>query len=447
MLLKPRPIEIGKDAFEGFDALGRAEAAHQLTELVDRLHDPLVIALDGGWGSGKSWFLKLWPGEHKKRGGKATLIYFDAFAHDFIDDPLASLALKLEAEIDGRMGQPKAALDNVTQAARQIAFPAARILAALATLGASEVAATATGAIAKELEPLRDALWKAEKSRIDAMQAFREGLTTLAEEHPLVFIVDELDRCRPDYALATLEVIKHFFDVPRVHFVLGANLAALRASVTARYGSGMEDAGPYLQKFVNLPMALPDRVARPNARREAAPVVYLGWLVNGFREQGHPLAQRRELLDELSAIATLPGIASRLNLRVVERILDRIALFPGALDRALWPEKQLAVFAAILEATDRGLFNEFMKGSGFRGIIYEMVRVSEGNDIDHSSNNIRFLEDFCRIIFGEQGNGEAVQILVKIYTPHSRQNFGEYFRERLGNYFGEIVFPVGEADR
>ncbi len=88
----PEPvIEIGVDGFEK-DLLGRSDFGQRLTGLVDRIDDPLVIALDGSWGSGKSTFLKMWVGAHKNAfSGKAKIIYFDAFEQDFLDDPLTSL--------------------------------------------------------------------------------------------------------------------------------------------------------------------------------------------------------------------------------------------------------------------------------------------------------------------------------------------------------------------
>jgi hypothetical protein len=94
------------------------------------------------------------------------------------------------------------------------------------------------------------------------MAAFRQALVDLTEPdsegtptQKLVIVVDELDRCRPDYALHLLEVIKHFFNVENVHFVLGVNLTELENSVRARYGAGV-NAGLYLQKFVTVKMPL-----------------------------------------------------------------------------------------------------------------------------------------------------------------------------------------------
>lgn len=74
---------------------------------------------------------------------------------------------------------------------------------------------------------------------------------------PLVFIIDELDRCRPTFALEMLEKVKHFFSVPGVHFVLGTHLKQLENSVRFAYGPEIE-AATYLQKFYHLIVQLPE---------------------------------------------------------------------------------------------------------------------------------------------------------------------------------------------
>ncbi|GEM_PF-2110770 len=435
MLVRPRQIKIGTDAFDGFDLLERKESAHRLTELVDRVEDPLVIALDGGWGTGKSWFLKLWPGEHRKKGGAARLIYFDAFAHDFLDAPLASLTQRLETEVSGQRGTAAKAMKTVTNAAKRIAIPAVRIGTAIATLAVSEAAAGAANAVMAELEPLVGSLWQSEKSRIEAMGHFRKGLADLACETPLVFIVDELDRCRPDYALATLEVIKHFFDVPKVHFVLGANFTALRSSVSARYGSEI-NAGLYLQKFVNLTMTLPEPKDAPS------PVKYLNLLIERLRAEGHPLATRLRLIDELSQIAAMPKIAARLNLRAIERVLDRIALFPGDLDKAPWPEQMLAVFAAILEASDRSLFEAFLAGTADQETIGKLCTEQRPYDSAKRSQKSLTLQSICLEVLGGMASADDRQSLTHIYRMEVDDNgFGSYLRGRLAAAFAAFSLP------
>jgi predicted KAP-like P-loop ATPase len=43
---------------------------------------------------------------------------------------------------------------------------------------------------------------------------------TKKEKKPLVFIVDELDRCKPEFAIRLIERIKHFFDIPKLYSFL-----------------------------------------------------------------------------------------------------------------------------------------------------------------------------------------------------------------------------------
>ena len=53
---------IYKTGFGTDDILGRAETGKRLSDLLERIEDPVVVALDGRWGSGKSHFLKRWVG-------------------------------------------------------------------------------------------------------------------------------------------------------------------------------------------------------------------------------------------------------------------------------------------------------------------------------------------------------------------------------------------------
>ena len=85
-------IELYKDGFSNDDLLNRADTGKQLSELVERIEDSLVIALDGNWGCGKSHFLQRWVGAHNHQNdGSATTIYFDAFQNDYLEDPLIAL--------------------------------------------------------------------------------------------------------------------------------------------------------------------------------------------------------------------------------------------------------------------------------------------------------------------------------------------------------------------
>lgn len=328
-LTTPEPrITIGTHTFADFDKLDRASLAHQLTALVDRIDEPITIALDGGWGSGKSFFLKLWVGEHKAKGGKAHLIYFDAFENDFLDDPLVGLVGAI-TEPEEAKHWTKKATESLRKWTWILAKPAAKIGLAVAAHGATVVAGAvadvAIDATASELGASMDQFWAKEDGKRAAMKGFRAALTALTAPdetgtptQKIVLIIDELDRCRPDYALSMLETIKHFFGVPGVHFVLGVKMAALEKSVEARYGSGM-GATDYLQKFVHLQVSLPRGTLQGEDAEPALAYFHEAWPQIGLGEH---------VAEAFNSYLSLIAKHRSFSLRDIQRLLTYATLLP-----------------------------------------------------------------------------------------------------------------------
>lgn len=267
LILRPSEptIELYKTGFSGVCKLGRAEDGKNLSALIESISEPMVIAVDAPWGAGKTVFLKCWVGAHSlENNGSAKTIFFDAFKHDFMDDPLIGLTRSISERLDSEKNK-SGSLRKVKESVSKLARPALRIGLAAATYGATDF----TGALvdaglnagSKELAEASKKFWQNEEGKHEAMRQFRASLEQLALEQKLVIVVDELDRCRPDYALNFLEVIKHFFDVKNVHFVLGVNLKELANSVRARYGAAVQGE-KYLQKFITLSMPLIPRTTR-----------------------------------------------------------------------------------------------------------------------------------------------------------------------------------------
>ncbi len=275
----PEPkIKLYKDGFDEHDKLSRKPTGDKLSELVERIDDPLVVALDGAWGSGKSFFLKCWVGEHLKRERNTTqTVYFDAFKHDFLDDPLIALTGAIAERFED--ADDKAAQKAWAKAKRVAPALGRAIVRAgvsVATAGlvnkADELADAAIETASRELDGVVADFWKRESGKRAAMEGFRQALVELTEpdeqgvpSRKLLVVIDELDRCRPDFALSALETIKHFFDVAGIHFVLGVNLKELENSVRARYGHGI-DAPLYLQKFVPISFRLQNQIINRNKR-------------------------------------------------------------------------------------------------------------------------------------------------------------------------------------
>ena len=318
-------VDLYKVGFGESDRLNRKSTGAKLSTLLEQISDPLVVALDGGWGTGKSYFLKRWVGAHRiENGGKAKTIYFDAFAHDFLEDPLIALTGVIGDNLD--QTHSKLSWNGVKTAVAKVAAPLARIGAAVVTAGLTEVAGPLMDvAIAKgadETDRLTKEFWNKEHNRRAAMNQVRHNLTQMvnaAESPGLIVVVDELDRCRPDFALGLLETIKHFFSVPKVHFVLGVNLSALEHSVRSRYGSRF-DAREYLQRFYSVSFGLPE-VAGPHGQDDIGNLYFSDTAV----QMGIPPRTK----EAFQYLLKLRHRVARVSLRQQSRILTQIALTPS----------------------------------------------------------------------------------------------------------------------
>jgi len=73
---------------------------------------------------------------------------------------------------------------------------------------------------------------------------------------PVFVLIDELDRCRPPYAIAMLERIKHLFEIPDVVFVVATDSEQLVHSIRAVYGQDFSGSR-YLTRFFDLSYTFP----------------------------------------------------------------------------------------------------------------------------------------------------------------------------------------------
>lgn len=258
------------DPFQG-DLYERKQLAERLTRLLDRFPDGAVIAIDSAWGDGKSWFGQRWKASLIQQGFRTA--YIDCFQKDHVEDPfllLVSEMLKLVKTQDNNLVQT---FRDYSRIATRSLLPFASKVALKAVghimLGNAEIekdfkecleAANddASAGIEKWLDH-RIEEQEAEQSTIDN---FKDALTKLALAHnkPIVIFVDELDRCRPDFSVRMIERIKHFFDVPKVIFVLLINRQQLSAAIRGTYGHDI-DADAYLSKFIQLGLRLPKRLS------------------------------------------------------------------------------------------------------------------------------------------------------------------------------------------
>ncbi|WP_367947492.1 P-loop NTPase fold protein [Acinetobacter sp. BY419] len=197
----------------------------------------------------------------------------DAFANDYLDDPFLMIAAEISQafkdsdeigieEINDFNSKTASVLISLAAVIPMIAAKAGMHWIGLGGAGETikavydegkDVFDVASEEIASKVKEQIEK--KIENHHIEkqTIQDFKKELAELAAqlEKPLVFIIDELDRCRPDFSIRLIERIKHFFDIPKIVFILVMNKSQLLQSVKKFYGYDSEMNGDYLEKFVD----------------------------------------------------------------------------------------------------------------------------------------------------------------------------------------------------
>lgn len=269
-----------QEPFEG-DHWERKELAEHLTGYVGRLKVGATLALDAEWGAGKTWFVQHWKQHLINEGHQVA--YLDAFANDYIDDPFLVIATEIANQLDKQEQGLGASVKNKAIAvwhAMLPSLPKMLFSAAMTLMGAGMLA-----------QPVADMIKAAKEAGGDFGEAFAEDLNERIKEQleekvknyeadkqtvegfknqlakvachldkPLVFIIDELDRCKPEFSIRLIERIKHFFDTPNIVFVLSMHKKQLCESINSYYGFKSENQ--YLEKFIDFTILLTRSVDR-----------------------------------------------------------------------------------------------------------------------------------------------------------------------------------------
>lgn len=250
---------------------GRNENVYQLLQLLNHQEGSWSIAINGDWGSGKTFFVKqckyvldcLNSSDDSQKGNinseklfnKENLddidkkpfrtIYYDAWENDNETDPIQSLLACIATS--NWASNPK-----LKDTIRKTADIGVNLL---------KVITPKRGEAVEDLINLVDKKAKDYKDKVDLeklKKEFYDALVELApEDGKLIVFVDELDRCKPTYAIKVLERIKHYFSVPNITFIFSVDLSQLQNTVKRYYGEEF-DGYHYLDRFFDLVINLPE---------------------------------------------------------------------------------------------------------------------------------------------------------------------------------------------
>lgn len=256
------------------DLLGRQPFCKRLESFILTEHHfvegGLVISLNAPFGSGKTTFLNMWSGDIKtRRLAQPDLprpVVVNAWESDYCGDPLIAIISALSnalADTTNSDAQPAQA-SALREAAKDIGWFAVG-LANNFVNNATGIDVLSAAGLAEDKKEQRGEAVKSPTNILDAYDEKREALsklkTTLTEafggaEPKAIVFIDELDRCRPDYAISYLETIKHIFDIHGIVFVLSVDEQQLQSATSVLFGPTLVFS-EYYRKFAHRSIQLP----------------------------------------------------------------------------------------------------------------------------------------------------------------------------------------------
>ena len=356
MRIKPRDIEVPEcDPFK-CDLLDRRDAVEALTNIVGNLEGPCALAVDAPWGAGKTTFLWIWAQHLRKEG--FPVIEFNAWKSDFSENPFVVLSTEIMRGLKSSGGEGSEQEKNnnnfansAKEVLRSIAPDAIRLAVGLVPVFGQPMGEV-LGKLADEMLSRHKDTEKVVEKFTGNLKAAAESLSLVHNNRSLILMIDELDRCRPSYAVELLEMAKHLFSVDRIVFVLAVNRAQLAHSVRALYGSDF-DAEGYLRRFFDVDFRLPE------PSRDAFIAAQLQ--VTGIADYFDKEVKRKESGENLRTMLQIFFNASDLSLRTVGQAIHRLGLLYASLRRDQHDYTLATTVALILRTLDQELYGRFVK--------------------------------------------------------------------------------------
>ncbi len=386
----------------GDDVLDRKDLAQRLTNLIRKQRAPFVISIDGRWGTGKTFLLHRWQKDLCSQDFKA--IYFNAWQDDFSNDPLLGIIGQLSIHFKGGK------LKEITGEVARYALPMlkANVISVL------EKHSGLTLDVERQPSDRRS-LIDAYLQNTATKDQLSVSLATMAQAvydetgHPLVFIIDELDRCRPTFAIELLERVKHIFDVPHLVFVFGVNRVELVSALRSIYGE--IDASTYLRRFFDmefiLPIVDPERFCQ-HLMQEYAVAETFEDKSQRARENVH----NREFRELAGGFPIVVGDMG-LSLRDIDYCVRLIALVSRNLGAGHYMHPELLTLLVALKVVNPELYGEFVRRrtSAAEVINYVNNRIVNRRDDDERQHPVDMVEAMAYRAEGSQSVLEQLRRL------------------------------------
>ena len=250
------------------DKIGNQEYLSSLIRLISNINDNEVICIDGDWGVGKTFLVKqlIYLIEHYNEDNnqgqfklveserdilsnicnKNLVFYYNAWENDDHSDVLESIIYNILNEYPKYKSEISSKFDK-TGAIKEVLNILTKIISSkffnidLSTEKIEKI---------KTFNDLSDEINTYEERK----KSFNELINNILIDKRMILVIDELDRCNPNFATKVLEVIKHY-NLPNVTVIIVSNNNELQNTIKQQYGQSF-NSYTYLNRFFDYTMTI-----------------------------------------------------------------------------------------------------------------------------------------------------------------------------------------------
>ncbi|MFA1755086.1 P-loop NTPase fold protein [Fusobacterium animalis] len=281
------------------------------------------IFINAPWGMGKTLFADAIKEYLSENYEEINTLYVNSWKMDFYDEPMKALIAE--------MSEDSIITVESTEKAKKFLKNCGKIFFGkilknfllkrfnLNDKDIEEMKSFFNGLDTSELEDY--------KNYKKLLEEFKDTLSK--EERPKIIIIDELDRCRPDYAIQLLEIIKHIFDVKNIIFLFLINRKQLESIVSTIYMNSNLST-KYFEKFYDIELNLPEA----NYKELNEPEFQV---VNSFKEykvDKNNYSENRDLVIQkifLDMIFVVNDSFSKISIRSIKKLLKKFNILKDSL--------------------------------------------------------------------------------------------------------------------
>lgn len=351
------------------DILNRTEVIDRLKSFILKLSDKkkgFCFAVNGKWGSGKSFVLDMLEKElreyqdEKTADNKFFLVHYNCWQYDYYEEPSVAIVSAMLNSVDTEKCFIGKEADGAISAACALIKDEVKTIAG--KFLENHIGVDPVSVYDKIMQRNDDT--EAKKQKFDTLFSFkntldevRVSLNTIAKEKTIIMVVDELDRCIPEYAIKVLERLHHLFeDIDNIVVIVAVDKTQLSHSIKTIYGEETLVDG-YLKKIIDLTFEL-DTGQMSQGMLEK---------YNSFFEKFSIYSKNEEKQIEEFFTRVWGGI----DIRTQEKLIERTEII-----HLLLTEKQLDISLALLEILIVAIYDGTLHSIKWLSNVPMMVRKS-----------------------------------------------------------------------